>query len=81
MWEWHLGFADGCDNNTICDSDVCWRFIVVERGVGSSAMEVVMGGSRVSDGCEVCVVVELWLYWTTIVVVAEFVVEVGYRCY
>jgi len=44
-------------------------------------MEVVMGGSRVSDGCEVCVVVELWLYWTTIVVVAEFVVEVGYRCY
>ena len=81
LWEWHLGFADGCDNITICDSDVCWRFIIVERGVWRLAMEVVMGGSCVSDGCEVCVVVELWLYWTTIVVVAEFVVEVGYRCY
>jgi len=36
-----------------------WRFIVVERGIGSSAMEVVMGVSSVSDGCEVGVVVEL----------------------
>jgi hypothetical protein len=75
MWEWHLGFADGCDNITICDSDMCWRFIVVERCVGRSAMEVVMRGSRVGDGCEVIVVVELFLYWTTVVVVAELVLR------
>ena len=71
LWEWHLGSANGCYNVTIGDGDVCWWFIVVERGVGRSAMEVVMGGSRVGDGCEVRVVVELWLLWTTNVVVAE----------
>ena len=54
---------------------MCWWFIVVERGVGRSAIEVVMEGSRVSDGCEVCVVVELWLYWTTIVVVADLLLR------
>jgi hypothetical protein len=59
LWEWHLGFADGCDSITVCNSDMCWWFIVIERGVGSSAMEVVLGGSSVSDGCEVGVVVEL----------------------
>jgi hypothetical protein len=31
--------------------------IVVECGVGCTAMEVVMGGSRVSNVCEVCIVV------------------------
>ena len=57
-----------------------WRFIVVERGIGSSAMEVVMGGSSVSDGCEVGV--------SGAVIVVDYgcccgrvVVEVGYRCY
>ena len=71
LWEWHFGFANGCDNITIGNGDLCWWFIVVECGVGSSAMEVVMGGSHIGDGCEVCIVVYLWLYWTTIVVVAD----------
>ena len=35
----------------------------------------VMGRSRVSNGCEVCVVVELWLCWATIVVVAELLLR------
>lgn len=38
-------------------------------------MEVVMGGTRVSDGCEVCIVVELWLCLTTIVVVTDLMLR------
>ena len=38
-------------------------------------MEIVMGGSSVGDGCEVCVVVELWLYWTTVVVVVDLLLR------
>ena len=38
-------------------------------------MEVVMRGTRVSDGCEVCIVVELWLCLTTIVVVADWMLR------
>jgi hypothetical protein len=34
-------------------------------------MEVVIEGSHVGYGCEVCVVVELGLCWTMVVVVAH----------
>jgi hypothetical protein len=54
---------------------MCWWCIVVECSVGCTAVEVVMGGTRVSDGCEVCIVVELWLCWTTDVVVADLILR------
>ena len=38
-------------------------------------MEIVMGGSSVGDGCEVGVVVELWLCWTMVDVVAELLLR------
>ena len=71
MWEWYLGSADGCDSFTIGNGDMYWGFIVVESGVGRSTIEVVIVGSRVGYGCEVCVVVELGLCRTTVVVVAH----------
>ena len=57
--------TSGCDAITICDADNSWCTLGCEGLVGGFAVEVVMAGARVCDGSEVCIVVQLWVWWAT----------------